>query len=102
MEEEVAHLPGDFPQETWSVTKDRSLALEHIVDRFVELNTWFDLEWYWYVRIAPISLRILAIFAAMMSLLVVWCEVTFFSDTPVLSVINLLIHSDMNTFGTYV
>jgi hypothetical protein len=60
------------------------------------------IEWYWYVRIAPISLRILAVLAAMMSLIVVWCEVTFFSDTPILSIINLLIHSDLDTLGTYV
>ncbi|KAF9897311.1 hypothetical protein BX616_005820, partial [Lobosporangium transversale] len=48
-------------------------------------------EWHWYLRIRPILLRSLSVLCAILSLLIVWSEMTYQSINPILSVIGLLV-----------
>lgn len=49
---------------------------------------WFNptLEWYWKCLLSPLMLRLAAGLSALMSILIIWSEVTFFSRRPTLSV----------------
>merc|ERR1712223_122759 len=51
-------------------------------------KVWFSpkLEWYWKCLLSPLMLRAAALFSGMMSILIIWSEVTFFSRRPTLSV----------------
>ena len=49
-------------------------------------------EWYWKVWFRPWVYRVCAIFFALLSLVIVWCEVTFSSHKVTLSVLALLVH----------
>ncbi|KAF9424167.1 hypothetical protein BGZ94_008071 [Podila epigama] len=48
-------------------------------------------EWHWHLKVRPILLRASAIVCAVMSLLIVWSEMTYNHVNPILSVISLLI-----------
>ena len=50
-------------------------------------------EWYWKVWMRPWVFRIAAVLFLLLSLAVIWSEVTFFTVTPVLSIFALLIRS---------
>jgi len=43
-------------------------------------------EWYWKCLVKPICLKVGAVMALVMSILVIWSEITFFSIRPTLSV----------------
>jgi len=49
---------------------------------------WFNptIEWYWKCLLSPLMLRGAALFSCIMSVLIIWSEVTFFSRSPTLSV----------------
>lgn len=49
---------------------------------------WFNpsLEWYWKCLLSPLMLRAAALVSCLMSVLIIWSEVTFFSRSPTLSV----------------
>ncbi|KAF9200304.1 hypothetical protein BGZ49_009477 [Haplosporangium sp. Z 27] len=49
-------------------------------------------EWYWHLKLRPILLRSMSVLCAIMSLLIVWSEVTYQNVNPILSVIGLLVH----------
>ncbi|KAJ7386608.1 LMBR1 domain-containing protein 2 [Desmophyllum pertusum] len=51
------------------------------------------LEWYWRVWMLPSCLRITAVLLFLLSVTLVWSEVTFFNVQPVLSIIAQMIHS---------
>ena len=64
-----------------------------------------EAEWWWYTRIAPIVLRVVAVLLALLSLAVVWSECVLFlvnskhKDTT-LSLFALAIHADgVSDFG---
>ncbi|KAG0301372.1 hypothetical protein BGZ98_008411 [Dissophora globulifera] len=48
-------------------------------------------EWVWHLKLRPIILRSLSVFLAVISLLIVWSEMTYRNTNPVLSVIGLLV-----------
>ncbi len=48
-------------------------------------------EWYWKCLVSPLLLRFLAGVAAVMSVLIVWSEVTFFVPSPTLSMFALFV-----------
>ncbi|XP_031558370.1 G-protein coupled receptor-associated protein LMBRD2-like [Actinia tenebrosa] len=50
-------------------------------------------EWYWKIWISPILLRILAIILCLLSLALVWSEVTFFNTKPILSLCAIFINA---------
>ena len=55
---------------------------------------WFNspkLEWYWKCLLAPLMLRFFAVLSGFMSVLIVWSEVTFFSQSPTLSIFAALV-----------
>lgn len=51
------------------------------------------LEWYWRVWMLPSLLRITAVLLFLLSVTLVWSEVTFFNVKPVLSIFAQMIHS---------
>ncbi|KAG0373070.1 hypothetical protein BGX24_012181 [Mortierella sp. AD032] len=54
-------------------------------------NWRLSLEWVWHLKLRPILLRSLAGVCAVLSLLIVWSEMTYQNINPVLSVIGLLV-----------
>ena len=52
-----------------------------------------QLEWYVRCMIVPRLLQMAAVTAAVLSVLLTWSEVTFFSDSPTLSIFAVLIQS---------
>ncbi|KFH70825.1 hypothetical protein MVEG_03672 [Podila verticillata NRRL 6337] len=48
-------------------------------------------KWHWHLKIRPFLLRNAAVICAILSLLIVWSEVTYNHTNPVLSVISLLV-----------
>ena len=64
---------------------------------------WFNspkLEWYWKCLLAPLMLRFFAVLSGFMSVLIVWSEVTFFSQSPTLSIFAALVSGfDPNYFA---
>lgn len=48
-------------------------------------------EWYWHLKLRPILLRLTSLICAVLSLLIVWSEMTYQNVNPILSVIGLLI-----------
>lgn len=48
-------------------------------------------EWYWKVWLCPWLLRITAVLLFLLSVTLVWSEVTFFNNEPVLSIFALMI-----------
>ena len=49
------------------------------------------IEWYWKVWLCPWLLRITAVLLFLLSVTLVWSEVTFFNKEPVLSIFALMI-----------
>ncbi|XP_050543028.1 LMBR1 domain-containing protein 2 homolog [Daktulosphaira vitifoliae] len=59
-------------------------------------NNYFDtskIEWYWWCRVHPTLLRTLAVFTGLLSTIIVWSEITFFSKKPVLSIFALMVEA---------
>ncbi|KAK3818784.1 MAG: LMBR1-like membrane protein-domain-containing protein [Benniella sp.] len=58
-------------------------------------------EWYWHLKLRPVLLRSFAIFCAVLSLLIVWSEMTYQNINPILSVIGLLVQlaRDQMSYG---
>ncbi|KAF9969688.1 hypothetical protein BGZ73_007819 [Actinomortierella ambigua] len=52
---------------------------------------WLKVEWHWYLRIRPVCFRVASVFCALVSIVIVWSEVTFKKGDPPLSIIGLLI-----------
>ncbi|KAF9161923.1 hypothetical protein DFQ26_004019 [Actinomortierella ambigua] len=52
---------------------------------------WLKFEWHWYLRIRPVCFRMASVFCALVSILIVWSEVTFDKNDPTLSVVGILI-----------
>ncbi|XP_032243067.2 G-protein coupled receptor-associated protein LMBRD2 [Nematostella vectensis] len=51
------------------------------------------LEWYWKIWLCPIFLRLLAAILVLLSLALVWSEVTFFTTKPILSLFAILVNA---------
>lgn len=56
------------------------------------------LEWYWVTKYQDWASRSLAVCCAIMSAIVVWCETTIFKTTPDLSLLSVIVHSNMGRF----
>ncbi|KAF9960370.1 hypothetical protein BGZ72_007175 [Mortierella alpina] len=54
-------------------------------------NTLLSLEWHWHLKLRPFLLRSLSVLCAVLSLLIVWSEMTYQNLNPILSVIGLLV-----------
>ncbi|ORX88503.1 LMBR1-domain-containing protein [Basidiobolus meristosporus CBS 931.73] len=57
------------------------------------------LMWWWYIRLQPSLCRILSIVTAILSISLVWSEITFMSTKPVLSIFGLVSRAAENTQG---
>lgn len=53
----------------------------------------FIAEWYWWCFIHPILLKILSVVCGILSVAIVWSEVTFFIKQPVVSIFALVINA---------
>ncbi|XP_050544431.1 LMBR1 domain-containing protein 2 homolog isoform X1 [Daktulosphaira vitifoliae] len=93
-----------------NITLENAIFLEDINSnmssrdyRFVKtsnkLSKWKNyfntskIEWYWWCRIHPTLLRTLAVFTGVLSAIIVWSEITFFSKKPVLSIFALMVEA---------
>ncbi|XP_041976013.1 LMBR1 domain-containing protein 2 homolog isoform X2 [Aricia agestis] len=56
-------------------------------------------EWYWECLIKPYFLRSMAVLTCIMSVAVVWSEVTFFVKSPVLSIFANVLIAARNTYN---
>lgn len=65
----------------------------YFVDTNVFLIYSFDLfvEWYWWCCIHPRMLQALSIITGVLSIIIVWSEMTFFKKQPVLSIFALMV-----------
>ncbi|CAF1105502.1 unnamed protein product [Adineta steineri] len=59
------------------------------------------LEWYTYCLIRPWALRLLGVLLAIVSLLVIWSEMTFFSTRPVLSFFAQCVNTARNHYSYF-
>eukprot|EP01097_Dermamoeba_algensis_P007333 TRINITY_DN4628_c0_g1_i1.p1 TRINITY_DN4628_c0_g1~~TRINITY_DN4628_c0_g1_i1.p1 ORF type:complete len:423 (-),score=85.71 TRINITY_DN4628_c0_g1_i1:274-1542(-) len=66
----------------WSFKKPRNHQLAKIFN---------ILEWIWYTYLYEISLKILCLFSVLLSLSVVWTEMTFLSTSPNLSLFSIIL-----------
>lgn len=46
------------------------------------------IEWWWAIRIAPLLYRILAILFSVISVFIIWSELTFNVKSPTLSIVS--------------
>ena len=58
-----------------------------------------SVEWYWRCLLKPLIMRGLAVLAAIMSALIIWSEVTFFSVHPPLSLFAVFINLAKNSYN---
>ncbi|XP_040566053.1 LOW QUALITY PROTEIN: LMBR1 domain-containing protein 2 homolog [Lepeophtheirus salmonis] len=58
------------------------------------------IEWYWKCLLRPLTLKIGAIFAVIMSTLIIWSEITFFVASPPLSFFAIFVQLSSNA-GRY-
>ncbi|EDO45173.1 predicted protein [Nematostella vectensis] len=88
---------------------DKAFGLEDIVRNAGNLDRCFKssfkkptgccksispiLEWYWKIWLCPIFLRLLAAILVLLSLALVWSEVTFFTTKPILSLFAILVNA---------
>lgn len=49
-------------------------------------------EWYWWCCIHPMILRSLSLLTGLLSIIIVWSEMTFFMKQPVLSIFALMVN----------
>jgi len=53
---------------------------------------WCVVEWYWKCWIVPWSLRLVTVFMALLTVMVVWSECVFFIKRPVLSLFAIFLN----------
>lgn len=78
----------------WSAYIPISQAASRILYRAQSLHIHYlfiIVEWYWKVWLCPWLLRITAVLLFLLSVTLVWSEVTFFNNEPVLSIFALMI-----------
>lgn len=57
------------------------------------INTWHACpEWVWRCRVRGYLLRAMAVFFALVSVVVVWSELTFFSTNPTISLFAVFVN----------
>lgn len=56
-------------------------------------------QWYWECKVYPPLLKTLCAVTALLSIIVVWSEVTFFSASPVLSIFALVINAAKQNYN---
>ena len=77
----------------WSRSPQRSAPLDSILRSNYFVFCSLFLEWYWRVWMLPSLLRITAVLLFLLSVTLVWSEVTFFNVKHVLSIFAQMIHS---------
>lgn len=50
------------------------------------------IEWYWWCCIHPMMLKTLSVITGVLSVVIVWSEMTFFKKQPVLSIFALMVN----------
>ncbi|CAF3744812.1 unnamed protein product [Rotaria socialis] len=108
-------------QVLWRRTINEAFYLEDILNNekhrnheFIKQNphppSWlrqklFDrhpkLEWYAYCLIRPWALRLLGVILGIISILVIWSEMTFFSTKPVLSIFAQCVNAARNHYSYF-
>ncbi len=56
-------------------------------------------RWWWYTRIKPTLQRMLAVFCGIMSACIIWSEVTFPVEKPMLTIFGHIFHSSIGYFS---
>lgn len=99
----------------WNVQVKKVLHLEDVVRNLLQTEKYFltefkspksrferlfwnpTIQWYWECSIYPPFLKCLSVVTAILSLMVLWSEVTFFNREPVLSIFaNVIIVGKRN------
>ncbi|XP_029341311.1 LMBR1 domain-containing protein 2-like [Acyrthosiphon pisum] len=58
-----------------------------------KLNSYAaTIEWYWWCRLHPMMLQVLSVITGVLSVIIVWSEITFFKKQPVLSIFALMVN----------
>ncbi|CAF2803133.1 unnamed protein product [Rotaria sp. Silwood2] len=109
-------------QVLWTRTINEAFYLEDILNNeqntnheFIKQNphpsSWlrkklFDqhtkFEWYTYCFIRPWALRLLGIILGIISILVIWSEMTFFSTKPVLSILAQCVNAARDHYSYFI
>ncbi|EPZ35123.1 LMBR1-like membrane protein domain-containing protein [Rozella allomycis CSF55] len=63
------------------------------------VSFYFEKEWIWYCKLESHFMRLLSIVFALMSLSIIWSEVTLFYEPIDLSIFSFLIHSNHITMS---
>ncbi|KAL1497273.1 hypothetical protein ABEB36_008265 [Hypothenemus hampei] len=73
---------------------------KHFKRTFPKQRSWYNeyiytpvVEWYWICLIAPICWKVLAVITSIMSIAIVWSEVTFFNVSPPLSIFAVIVNA---------
>ena len=56
-------------------------------------------EWYWKIWMMPTLLKVFSVLLVIFSFMVVWSEVTFFSNDPVLSIFAVFINAAARNYN---
>ena len=78
---------------SWSRSAQRNAPVLSIFRSNYFVFCSLFLEWYWRVWMLPSLLRVTAVLLFLLSVTLVWSEVTFFNVKPVLSIFAQMIHS---------
>jgi len=85
LEDIIASYGSDAGYIRWSFDPQRTHKLAGLLNA---------IEFYWRVYVEPWAMKLLFLSCAVMSVILVWSEVTFFSLKPVLSIFALLVNID--------
>lgn len=82
-------------------SNDRHFKTEFKVSRHKYLRYVWNTttQWYWECKVYPPLLKCLCAMTAVLSVIVVWSEVTFFSQSPVLSIFALVINAAKQSYN---
>ncbi|XP_026812450.1 LMBR1 domain-containing protein 2 homolog [Rhopalosiphum maidis] len=84
-----------FLEDINSNMTSRERKFKKMFNKPSKLNSYADtstIEWYWWCRLHPMMLRALSVITGMLSVIIVWSEMTFFKKQPVLSIFALMVN----------
>lgn len=65
------------------------------------LKMYYFVEWYWKCLFYGYTQKVLAVLAGILSVAVVWSEVTFFNKEPVLSIFAIIVNVAKNNYDYF-
>ncbi|KAI9141131.1 LMBR1-like membrane protein-domain-containing protein [Paraphysoderma sedebokerense] len=65
--------------------------------KFIDMK--LAIEWFWYIYLQPLSLRVLAVGCGLLSIALLWSEITMNITSPMLSIFGLLVQDKNIGYG---